>query len=150
MPPERRLYEHDAQELEVSYRTNRDGSLDFGDCNIRVFRVDDGWVDFEETGKRHRVHVFRNGSTVWVHSGEGDVGLRERPRFPEAAREAEVPGGLVAPMPGKVVSVSIEAGQSVQAGDLLMIVEAMKMEHRVLAPYQGTVHEVRANPGEQV
>lgn len=87
---------------------------------------------------------------MWVQGPGGDVWLTERPRFPEAAREAAVPGGLVAPMPGKVVAVAVEDGQPVQAGDLLVIVEAMKMEHRVTAPSAGTVGEIRATVGEQV
>jgi propionyl-CoA carboxylase alpha chain len=53
-------------------------------------------------------------------------------------------------MPGKVISVDVQAGDSVNEGDLLMIVEAMKMEHRVTAPVPGTVTEVRAGVADQV
>jgi propionyl-CoA carboxylase alpha chain len=153
MPPERRLYDHDGDEFEVTYRTCRNGSLDFGDRTVRVVRVEDGWVDFEVSGvstSRHRVHVYRAGRDIWVQGPEGDVRLTELPRFPDAAREAGVPGGLVAPMPGKVLSVAVEAGQDVEAGDLVMIVEAMKMEHRVIAPNHGKVVDLHARPGDQV
>ena len=153
MPPERRVYEHGGEEFEVTYRAARDGSLDFGDQTIRALEVQDGWVDFEVTGasrSRHRVHVFRDGRNVWVQGPDGDVRLTEQPRFPEPARESAVHGGLVAPMPGKVVAVAVEEGQSVEAGELVMIVEAMKMEHRVLAPSTGKVVDVRARPGDQV
>jgi len=147
------VYEHDGEEIEVSYRTHRDGTVDFDGSTVRVLRAPDGWVDFEESGAnpvRHRLHVHRSGTSVWVQGGSGDVLLTERPRFPDPAGETAVPGGLVAPMPGKVVAVSVGSGDVVEAGDLLMIVEAMKMEHRVLAPHSGTVGELRASVGDQV
>jgi propionyl-CoA carboxylase alpha chain len=153
MPPERRVFEHAGEEMPVEYRTNRDGSIDLGDSALRVIDIRDGWVDFEEIGasrSRHRVHVCRSGENVWVQGPAGDVRLRERPRFPEVEGAPVVPGGLVAPMPGKVVSVAVEPGDAVERGDLLMIVEAMKMEHRVLAPSSGTVTDVRARAGDQV
>lgn len=153
MPGERRVYEHGGEELEVSYRANRDGSVDFDGRTVRLLQAQDGWVDFEDAGEtpvRHRFHVHRSGPSVWVQGGGGDVVLVERPRFPDPAGEASVPGGLVAPMPGKVVAVSVTGGDVVEAGDLLMIVEAMKMEHRVLAPHPGTVGELRASVGDQV
>jgi propionyl-CoA carboxylase alpha chain len=149
MPPEKRVYHYDGAEIEVGYRAQRDGGFDFGDSVVRIQDVEDGWVDFEAAGRRHRVHVLIGASCVWVQGPEGDVALTVRPRFPEAEREA-IAGGLVAPMPGKIISVEVAAGDSVDEGQLLMIVEAMKMEHRVIAPHPGVVGEVRAHPGDQV
>lgn len=153
MPPETRTFVHDGEEVDVKYRSNRDGTLDFDGRTVRLHSVDAGWVDFEEDEglrSRHRLHVFRHRESVWVQGPGGDVQLTTRPLFPEPGREAAVPGGLVAPMPGKVISVSVQSGDSVEEGDVLMIVEAMKMEHRVLAPHAGTVGEVRAHLGDQV
>ena len=150
MPPERRVFEHAGEELEVTYRTEPDGTLDFGDRVVRVRGVESGWVDFEDSRDRHHLHVFRRGASFWVQGPDGDARLTERPRFPDAARESDVPGGLVAPMPGKVVFVSVEEGQDVETGDLLMIVEAMKMEHRVVAPSAGKVVDLHARAGDQV
>ena len=59
-------------------------------------------------------------------------------------------GGLVAPMPGTVLAVHVGPGDAVAQGQLLMIVEAMKMEHRITAPRAGMVTEIRARPGDQV
>jgi propionyl-CoA carboxylase alpha chain len=84
-----------------------------------------------------------------VQGPDGDVLLTALPRFPEAEADA-VAGGLLAPMPGSVLAVHVSPGDSVRAGQLLMIVEAMKMEHRITAPHAGTVGEVRAHPGDQV
>jgi propionyl-CoA carboxylase alpha chain len=145
MPPERRIYDHDAGTVEVGYRTGRDGNIYFGDDVVRLLGVEDGWVDFEAGGRRHRIHVLRCGTRVYA----GDLTLRIRPRFPEAQRET-VAGGLIAPMPGKVVSVEVQTGDMVEEGQLLMIMEAMKMEHRVTAPHAGMVGEIRAGPGDQV
>ena len=153
MPPERRVFEHGSEEIAVAYRTRRDGSLDFEDRVVSVSSIRDGWVEFETSGgsdQHHRLQVFRSGTNVWVQGPDGDVQLTERPRFPESSLEAGVPGGLVAPMPGKVVGVAVEPGQVVEAGDLLLIVEAMKMEHRVVAPDPGSVGELRAKVGDQV
>jgi pyruvate carboxylase subunit B len=57
---------------------------------------------------------------------------------------------LKAPIPGLVVKVLVEAGQEVQEGETLLILEAMKMENELRAPRQGTVHEIRTEPGAQV
>jgi 3-methylcrotonyl-CoA carboxylase alpha subunit len=59
-------------------------------------------------------------------------------------------GGLHAPMPGKVVAVRVQLGDSVKKGQALVIVEAMKMEHTIIAPADGIVSAIHANIGEQV
>jgi propionyl-CoA carboxylase alpha chain len=94
--------------------------------------------------------VLAAGDQVWVQGPDGDVALTAVPRFPESGRGEAVAGGLVAPMPGTVLVVHAAAGDAVAAGQLLMIVEAMKMEHRITAPRAGTVTEIRARPGDQV
>jgi biotin carboxyl carrier protein len=53
-------------------------------------------------------------------------------------------------MPGKILAVRVEPGQAVQKGEALVILEAMKMEHEVVAPHDGVVREVRAQVGQQV
>ena len=117
---------------------------------VGVVHTGDGWIEFEDGGQRHRLHVFRHGGRVWVQGPDGDVELAAVPRFPEAGIEEGVTGGLAAPMPGTVLAVHVAAGDTVSGGQLLMIVEAMKMEHRITAPQAGTVREIRARPGEQV
>ncbi len=77
------------------------------------------------------------------------MSLVEQPRFPRPAAAA-VPGASVAPMPGSVVAVHVEPGQAVAAGDALVTVEAMKMQHAVTAGHPGTVASVRVALGDQV
>ena len=75
--------------------------------------------------------------------------LREVPRFTDPA-DAVASGSLLAPMPGTVVAVKVEAGAEVAAGDVVLVLEAMKMQHTVTAPHDGTVAEINVEPGSQV
>ena len=61
-----------------------------------------------------------------------------------------VAGGLVAPMPGNVLATYVSAGDEVEEGQLLLILEAMKMEHRITAPMAGIVSELKVREGDQV
>jgi acetyl-CoA carboxylase biotin carboxylase subunit len=100
--------------------------------------------------RRFRVIPQPGAAPRWfVHTLDGDVTLAELPRFAEARKDA-VSGGLSAPMPGKVVKVLVAPGQAVAAGDTLLVLEAMKMEHPVRAPVDGVVSEIAAGEGEQV
>jgi len=103
----------------------------------------------ELDGVRTRFSVAVYGDLVEVDSSLGSVTLRVVPRFP-SPESVLAPGALVAPMPGNVVRVSVSAGASVEAGDELLVLEAMKMEHRVLAPSTGTVAELLVSQGQQV
>ena len=94
--------------------------------------------------------VADGDATAWEITGPtGHVSLRELPRFPRPA-EAEVPGATRAPMHGMVTSVNVAEGGTVAKGDLLCVVEAMKMEHRLLAPVTGQVTAVHVEGGDQV
>ena len=55
-----------------------------------------------------------------------------------------------APMPGKVLSVNVKAGDAVKSGDVLLILEAMKMQNEIMAPADGTVSDVRVSAGQTV
>jgi len=59
-------------------------------------------------------------------------------------------GAILAPMPGKVIAVDVAEGQPVEAGQRLMVLEAMKMEHALTAPFAGTVADLAAREGQQV
>ena len=149
MPPEIRRYDHRGEEIEVTYRAQRDGRFRFGDTSVQLLGVEDGWVNFEADSRFHRLHVALHGARMWVQGPDGDVALTVHPRFP-SPDVAHTSGGLVAPMPGKVLSIAVSTGETVEAGQLLLILEAMKMEHRVTAPHAGRVGEVKAVAGKQV
>ena len=71
------------------------------------------------------------------------------PRFVDPA-DAVASGSLLAPMPGTVVKILVEQGAEVAAGDAVLVLEAMKMQHTVSAPHAGTVTEINIQPGTQV
>jgi acetyl-CoA carboxylase biotin carboxylase subunit len=103
----------------------------------------------EQDGLRRKLRAVRAGDVWHVHGREGSVALTELPRFPDPSADA-AEGGCVAPMPGKIIQIRVEAGKSVQQGDVLVVMEAMKMEHSVAAPADGTVAKVHVAEGDQV
>jgi acetyl/propionyl-CoA carboxylase alpha subunit len=106
-------------------------------------------IDLEAGGIRRVFEIGSAGPARYVDSPLGSSTLTEQPRFPEPGSTTAA-GSLLAPMPGTVVSVAVSAGDQVSAGDPVMVLEAMKMEHTVAAPHAGTVTEVRATPGQAV
>ena len=91
------------------------------------------------------------GGTAYVDSALGHTEHREPPRFPEGERGTGAgDGGLVAPLPGVVRRVAVGLGDRVEAGAVLVVVEAMKTEHRVAAPRAGTVGRVLVAEGQEV
>ena len=98
---------------------------------------------------RRRFLVADAGERVGVHGAGGTSELTRVPRFPAAAR-ADVTGGFAAPMTGIVREVKVAAGDHVSAGQVLLVLEAMKMEHPLVARVPGTVREVRVVAGQMV
>ncbi|MFP4148963.1 MAG: biotin carboxylase N-terminal domain-containing protein [Nitriliruptoraceae bacterium] len=120
-------------------------------ATVRILAADGDRLEVEVDQRRVRACVVTgpDGATQVLSSAAGVVTLRRVPRFPPRAGE-EVAGATRAPMPGVVVAVEVAVGEKVEAGDPLVSVEAMKMEHRVRAPLTGTVTEIRVRSGEQV
>jgi acetyl/propionyl-CoA carboxylase alpha subunit len=130
-----------------------------------------GGISIEVDGKRlegaevlsatpERVGLIADSHLRWfevhrvarIHHVDGPYGytrLEEKTRFPSIASEQER-GSLRAPMPGKVVKVTVSEGEAVAEGQILVVMEAMKMEHALRAPHPGTVAAVPASPGDQV
>jgi acetyl/propionyl-CoA carboxylase alpha subunit len=108
-----------------------------------------GALTLEVDRVRQRFRVAQAGAHVFVHSAGATTELLRVPRFPEAAR-ADATGGFSAPMTGVVREVRVQPGQRVAAGELLLVLEAMKMEHPMLAQAPGVVREVRVVAGQMV
>ena len=125
-------------------------SADGAEHQVRQVIVALPRVSFEdESGLGHAFRVSRRDDHVFVHGLDGSVVFLELPRFPEK-QLATAAGACVAPMPGKVVKVVAKLGDAVQTGDVLVVLEAMKMEHSVKASEAGIVVEMRVSEGEQV
>jgi acetyl/propionyl-CoA carboxylase alpha subunit len=152
--------EDQVQELEgragrllVAYRFGRDGlrARVGGEAalGVRLHACSATEVDLEAGGVRRRVCVERAGERVFVDSALGASELRALPRFAEPELELAT-GSLVATMPGVVRQVLVAVGDRVAKGDVLLVLEAMKMETPVRAPEAGRVAELRASAGQQV
>ncbi len=101
-----------------------------------------------ERRRRARCRVEGAQVTLWEEDAQYDLVL-EDPRTREFKASAAT-GGLTTPLPGVVVSVPVSVGQKVAAGEVLMVIEAMKMEHTITAPYAGTVQAIHFARGERV
>ncbi|MCT4357757.1 ATP-grasp domain-containing protein [Streptomyces sp. Je 1-79] len=134
---------------EVRYRPTRDGYAVTAPEGVRVLSAEPGRVRLEVDGVVRDFEVARYGDGAAVHVGPHR--LTPLPRFPDPAVQRE-PGSLLAPMPGTVVRVAdgLAPGARVTAGQPLLWLEAMKMEHRVVAPASGTLTALHAAPGRQV
>src|SRR5262249_25429210 len=106
-------------------------------------------LDLEIDGLRTRVRIAADGDRRWIHLGTRTIVLHEVGRFPRAERE-QVAGSYVAPMPGRVGDVLGAEGDQVSGGQVLVVLEAMKMEHRIQCTADGVVREVRVAAGRQV
>ncbi|HEY2275133.1 MAG TPA: biotin carboxylase N-terminal domain-containing protein [Steroidobacteraceae bacterium] len=101
-----------------------------------------------EHRRRARCRVEDAHVTLWEQDAQYDF-LVEDPRTREFTASA-ASGGLTTPLPGVVVSVPISVGQKVAAGEVLMVIEAMKMEHTITAPHAGTVQAIHFARGDRV
>jgi propionyl-CoA carboxylase alpha chain len=154
MPDEEMLLVSGDTELTTRYRRGRDGSFRIsvadGDTMIATIHDTDGdAVDFDIDGLRSSMSISRLRDTWHVATVSGSVELSQLSPFPDTGNEA-VDGGQVAPMPGKILVVGVAVGDQVEAGQVLVLMEAMKMEHQITAPAAGEVTEVMVEVGEQV
>nr|WP_296776807.1 biotin carboxylase N-terminal domain-containing protein [Rhodococcus sp. (in: high G+C Gram-positive bacteria)] len=106
-------------------------------------------VVFDDNKIRRTFAVNRYGSQVFVESSSGPVRLERSPRFVDPTEEVAA-GSLLAPMPGSVVRVAVAQGDTVTAGQPILWLEAMKMEHTVTAPTDGILAELNVVAGQQV
>ena len=98
-------------------------------------------------GSRRVAHVSRSGDTWWVHI---DGRAHEVTLHEQGSSSSADEGSLKAPMPGTVLQVLVKVGQRVREGQHLMTLEAMKMEHKVVAPKAGEITKVNYSEGERV
>ncbi|MFC5169858.1 acetyl/propionyl/methylcrotonyl-CoA carboxylase subunit alpha [Streptomyces mutomycini] len=150
--PQTRRYraEPGGTEYEIAYRTGRDGAP-APETGERVLAARPGAVTLETGGVTRHFTVTTHGDRAYVDTTSGSYTFTALPRFTDPAERTE-PGSLLAPMPGTVVRLAdgLAPGAAVEAGQPLIWLEAMKMEHRILAPASGTLTALHAAPGLQV
>jgi len=150
--PNQQLVLHQGDEVvTVAYRRLRDGRFRFADgTHARIHEWTPTAIDVEVDGRRMHVRVTRDDETLIVHGPRGNLTFSIEPRFTLPGSGEGTEGAFVAAMPGKVIDLRVQAGDRVGAGDTLLVLEAMKMEHPMRATEDGVVGEVRVALGDQV
>ena len=115
-----------------------------------VFAASGTGIDLQFGGERHTVYVHRQGETAHVFTPQGATRILAIDLLAHAGDHQAEGGRLTAPMPGKVLSFAVKSGDKVRRGQALAVMEAMKMEHTIAAPSDGTVLELLFAPGDQV
>jgi 3-methylcrotonyl-CoA carboxylase alpha subunit len=138
----------------ATLRPTRDGAalLECGGVNAALkFTVQaDGSLDIAWGHERQRLQVYRLGETAHVFMARGATQIVAVDALAHAAVAHADTGRLTAPMPGKLLSFAVKAGDVVRRGQALAVMDAMKMEHTISAPADGTVQELLYAPGDQV
>ncbi|MDA3640635.1 acetyl/propionyl/methylcrotonyl-CoA carboxylase subunit alpha [Mycobacterium xenopi] len=138
------------QDHRVQYRFTRKGLELPDDESVHLMSCTaDEVVLADGDGVACRFETARYGDDIYVDSPHGPVHLVALPRFPEPGSAVEQ-GSLVAPMPGNVIRVGAQVGDTVTAGQPLVWLEAMKMEHTITAPTDGVLAQLDVSPGAQV
>ena len=150
LPNQKVTFEFENTEYDFEYKQKRDQKFLFSNNKEAfIYSSDEDGIDMIFDGKRHYSRVTVSKNNILVHMPFGDVMLELKPRFKIPGTEVTI-GGLIAPMPGKVIDVKVKKGKKVKAGDTLVILEAMKMEHSIKASEDGTVSELLISVNDQV
>jgi biotin carboxyl carrier protein len=150
------LAQHGDQEVEAQVKRDGDKvTIQIGETE-HVFRIvghDNGRLELElQDGTAHVVEIV--GTDLRVDGAAFPLDLRKAPPLvPGAMKGGGGAGGsaqVKPPMPGKIVKVAVAPGDHVQPGEVLVILEAMKMQNEIVAPRAGTVTTLSASPGQTV
>ena len=136
-------------EIEVKYKLNKDNLYEVMGSSCEIYHCDSAGIDVEIDSHRFYAHVTEAGSEIFINMPFGDVNASVLPRFKEPGNDVPE-GSLIAPMPGKVIDVKVKKGSKVKAGDILVIIEAMKMEHAIKATETGKIAKVMIKLNDQV
>ena len=137
-------------EVEVNYKANRDGSFAVNEeTTAKVINWTPSGIDIEINTSRFYSKITQDDDNIVVHGPWGDALFKILPRFTLPGSEVQA-GGLIAPMPGKVIDLKVKVGSKVKKGDTLVILEAMKMEHQVKASEDGKVTKVLIKKDDQL
>ena len=117
---------------------------------IRILTRTDHEIRFEADGHIRSAAYARDGDTLHLDCGTRVLVLRDTTFAPPGIADDEAGGTLRAPMTGLVVEMFVTTGDAVVRGQVLAVLEAMKMEHQIVAPADGVVDAIGAARGAQV
>ena len=119
--------------------------------HVRITDMGDSHVITEIDGLAHRYHYHDEApATLYLSSDNLSMMLADSTRIPPEAQDAAGGGTITAPMHGQLLSIDVAAGEAVQKGQRIAVLEAMKMQHEIIAPGDGCVVEVAASAGKQI
>ena len=136
-------------EIEVKYKLNKDNFYEVMGSICKIYHCDSFGIDIQIDSHRFYAHITEACSEIVINMPFGDINASVLPRFIEPGNDIPE-GGLIAPMPGKVIDVKVKKGSKVKAGDTLVIIEAMKMEHSIKATETGKIAKVMIQLNDQV
>jgi propionyl-CoA carboxylase alpha chain len=146
-------FQGDGGQIAVEYRFQRDGlhlRIDGEEQpDVRCEFASPHQIRMQIAGIQRTYDVHRHGDTFYVDSPLGASVLVEVPRFP-IPREEAAAGSLVAPLPGVVNEVKVKIGDAVSAGDVVLVIDSMKVFHWISAPLSGRIAEIRVEAGTHV
>ncbi|MBE7434306.1 MAG: hypothetical protein HS100_10345 [Anaerolineales bacterium] len=123
--------------------------IDGKTVNVQILRAANGRLDLLVDGQRVTAHVSSDMAKRWVTVNGQTLMLTKTSGAKQGVRH-EHAGGLIAPMPGQIRSVSVSVGETVKKGQTLLTMEAMKMEIRIQALKDGVVKSVSVTQGQTV
>jgi propionyl-CoA carboxylase alpha chain len=151
LPRQRVALRDGERSLDVRYASRRDGRFDLGEIGLAtVYDWSHRAIDVEMAGLRRRARITLSGEHLYVQALRGTVDFTIVPRFAASSGGGVATGGLSAPMPGVILDIRVAVDEHVAAGDTLVVMEAMKMEHVITAPYSGTVSAILVSKDQQV
>lgn len=150
LPKQKISFKYLKEEITISYSSKRDGSFNLNEDSVaKVVDWHKDSIDIEINNKRFFSKITKQANKIVVHMPWGDALLETLPRFVLPGLDIES-GGLIAPMPGKVIDLKVKVGSKVKKGDTLVILEAMKMEHQVKASEDGKVSKLLIRKDDQL
>ena len=117
---------------------------------LRLLASDGRWVTLELDGIRQRLAYHLEGARLWLYGQQGNLELTDVSHEPASAGEGTSCGTVQAPMDGAIVEILVMEGEKVGKGQLLLVLEAMKMEHPLKARIDGIIRRVQVSKGDQV
>ncbi len=138
------------EQFDVTYHSNRDGSFVLnGIDSTHVHRHSLREIDAEIDGIRSTHLITRANNEIFIQMERGTAHLSIIPHFIPPGTN-EVADGLISPMPGVVLDIRVQVGDTVETGQTLLVLEAMKMEHHINASADGTITEILVAVGQQI
>ncbi|HRL95144.1 MAG TPA: acetyl/propionyl/methylcrotonyl-CoA carboxylase subunit alpha [Pseudomonas sp.] len=118
--------------------------------SLTLLASDGRWLTLELDGIRRRIAYQQQGEQLWLYGHYGNLELLDVTHEPAGGQNAASSGAVKAPMDGAIVDVLVSEGERVSKGQLLVVLEAMKMEHPMKAGVDGTVRRIGISKGDQV